>query len=307
MSASGAQTSVICKKEPIKRLEICLRNFTEVSFPTHLRILQKHKANIAEFTKRGEMGAIHREQLNASRIVMQLKSDLMDLDELRERVRKEDLEAFDTRVAPIKEEVMSAVGEFISLRKRAGSRSSETDHDLELLGNDPSPSTVNSEKIQRLELANIELEELKQALESWESLARDLEDLRSIMLDLATSVHVQRQAVDGIEENVCRAQENVAEGRAYLNNAAKLKAVILPFTCCLVGGAVAGPIGLLSGFKLGGVAAAVGGGIAGYTGGKFIRKRTEEKDMELHSMGESRDLTSLSTANQQDASKPEHV
>lgn len=55
---------------------------------------------------------------------------------------------------------------------------------------------------------------------------------------------------------------------------------MVPVAGAVVGGLLAGPIGLLAGFKLAGAAAAVGGGIAGYQGGKYWKKK-HDKNVEL--------------------------
>ena len=57
---------------------------------------------------------------------------------------------------------------------------------------------------------------------------------------------------------------------------------MIPIAGAIVGGLVAGPIGLLAGFKLAGLAAAVGGTVVGYQGGKmFKKKRDRNIDGEL--------------------------
>ena len=66
-----------------------------------------------------------------------------------------------------------------------------------------------------------------------------------------------------------------------------MKAAIFPLAGAVVGGLVGGPIGLLAGFKVAGVAAAVGGGVIGYQGGKLIKKKRDEKiDSELSNLSE---------------------
>lgn len=57
-----------------------------------------------------------------------------------------------------------------------------------------------------------------------------------------------------------------------------------------MGGIIGGPIGLMAGFKLAGVAAAVGGGIAGYQGGRYIKnKHNARVDMELSNLSKKDD------------------
>jgi len=58
----------------------------------------------------------------------------------------------------------------------------------------------------------------------------------------------------------------------------------------VVGGIIGGPIGLLAGFKLAGAAAAVGGGIAGYQGGKYLKNKHDAKvEMELNNLSKKDD------------------
>lgn len=51
----------------------------------------------------------------------------------------------------------------------------------------------------------------------------------------------------------------------------RLKAVAYPVTGAFLGGVIGGPIGLVAGLKVGGIAA-IGCAIAGYTGGKLLNK-----------------------------------
>lgn len=48
---------------------------------------------------------------------------------------------------------------------------------------------------------------------------------------------------------------------------------MLPVVGALLGGVLGGPLGLLAGFKVAGVAAALGGGALGYAGGNLVQKQ----------------------------------
>jgi len=48
---------------------------------------------------------------------------------------------------------------------------------------------------------------------------------------------------------------------------------MLPLAGALLGGVLGGPLGLLAGFKVAGVAAALGGGALGYAGGNLVQKQ----------------------------------
>jgi syntaxin 17 len=65
-----------------------------------------------------------------------------------------------------------------------------------------------------------------------------------------------------MEDNVEVVAENVEEGTSYLVRAAHYKATVYPVAGALLGGCLGGPIGLIAGMKLGGLAA-LGCGVIG--------------------------------------------
>lgn len=52
---------------------------------------------------------------------------------------------------------------------------------------------------------------------------------------------------------------------------------MLPFAGALLGGVIGGPLGLLAGFKVAGVAAALGGGALGFAGGNLVKKHSKAR------------------------------
>lgn len=71
--------------------------------------------------------------------------------------------------------------------------------------------------------------------------------------------------------------------------ASKLKAVMFPVFGAVVGGLVGGPVGLAIGVKTGAVIA-LGGGVAGFFGGNYFKKRRQEAtDMELENLSCNKD------------------
>jgi len=72
--------------------------------------------------------------------------------------------------------------------------------------------------------------------------------------------------------------------------ATKIKAVTFPLIGAAVGGICGGPIGLAVGLKAG-AAVALGGGIVGFLGGKYFKKKQDEAtDIELEKMSSSREV-----------------
>lgn len=59
--------------------------------------------------------------------------------------------------------------------------------------------------------------------------------------------------------------------------AAHSKLAVLPVAGAFVGGVLGGPLGLLAGFKVAGIAAAVGGGLLGFAGGNLIQQKRKER------------------------------
>ena len=70
--------------------------------------------------------------------------------------------------------------------------------------------------------------------------------------------------VDSIEEQVERSAMQVDQGRSQLQKAVRTKEAKYPFIAAAIGGmALGGPVGVAAGSAIAGIAAAVGGAVAG--------------------------------------------
>ena len=87
-------------------------------------------------------------------------------------------------------------------------------------------------------------------------------------------MQTQGSTVSNIENNVDDALENVKEGQQNLAKAAKFKATMYPLTGALIGTCLGGPVGLLAGLKIGGLAA-LGGTVLGFASGRGLKKWQE--------------------------------
>jgi syntaxin 17 len=65
----------------------------------------------------------------------------------------------------------------------------------------------------------------------------------------------QKEKVDEVESNVEEAAENIKEGTSHLAKAARYRTAVYPIAGAVLGGCLGGPIGLIAGIKLGGLAA----------------------------------------------------
>ena len=87
-------------------------------------------------------------------------------------------------------------------------------------------------------------------------------------------MQTQEGTVSNIECNVEDALECVKEGQQNLAKAAKFKATMYPLTGALIGTCIGGPVGLLAGLKIGGLAA-LGGTVLGFASGRGLKKWQE--------------------------------
>lgn len=100
------------------------------------------------------------------------------------------------------------------------------------------------------------------------------------------------------------ALNHIEDGVRHLEKAAKLKTALYPLTGALLGTCIGGPVGLIAGLKVG-AAAALGGTVLGFAGGRFLKKNQEEavtdstmtKSQSMPTNMDSLNKTSLTNSN----------
>ncbi|XP_072548296.1 syntaxin-17 [Salminus brasiliensis] len=280
-------------KLPLRRLEPPVQKFIKVVIPTDLERLSQHQHNIEKFQRSGQWDRLHQEHINASRTVQQLRSNLREMEKLCGRVRSTDAAALEKLVQPIRERASTAAQNFLRLHSDSvnhlGPRppqplttdihsASDTAYSDADVGGAESPFTQS-----QLLLPAIPPEQ--NAAESWDSLEEDLLELNGLVNEFSSLVHAQQEKIDSIEANVSVAADNVEEGTRSLGKAARASLAVIPVAGAVVGTVLAGPLGLLAGFKVAGVAAAVGGGLLGFAGGNLIqRKKRERVELQLQQL-----------------------
>ncbi|XP_062987280.1 syntaxin-17 isoform X2 [Elgaria multicarinata webbii] len=277
------------EKLNLRRLEPAIQKFIKVAVPTDLERLRKHQINIEKYQRSRLWDRLHEEHINAGRTV-QLRANIREMEKLCLRVRKEDVQSLQRMIKPVKEQASVAIKEFLQLHL-------ESAEELKKQFNETEPSlqtsltrstTIGAETFYNHEdegashgysqvlLPLPEIPQDQNAAESWEMLEEDLIGLSNLVTDFSVLVNAQQEKVDRIEDNVNTAVANVEEGTKNLSKAAKYKLAALPVAGALIGGIVGGPIGLLAGFKVAGIAAALGGGVLGFTGGKLIQRKKQK-------------------------------
>ncbi|RUS82111.1 hypothetical protein EGW08_010123, partial [Elysia chlorotica] len=101
-------------KYPMKRLELSVHNFIKV-LDIDLDRLHRHSENIKKLTNAEDWPGLHKEQVNASRTVQQIKANIREVERARTQVVDRDLGLFDSKVHDVKMKAISAVDEFAML------------------------------------------------------------------------------------------------------------------------------------------------------------------------------------------------
>ncbi|XP_015710589.1 syntaxin-17 isoform X3 [Coturnix japonica] len=259
------------EKVKLRRIEPAIQKFIKVAIPTDLERLRKHQINIEKYQRCKLWDRLHEEHINAGRTVQQLRANMREMEKLCLRVRQEDIPVLQRMINPVKDEASSAIKHFLQLHSESAEelkRQLEGREDASLtrsatIGGETSYNTEAKDGSQSLIQICSPLPEIPQnenAAESWETLEES-----------------QQEKIDRIEDHVNSAAANTEEGTKNLAKAAKYKLAALPVAGAVIGGVVGGPIGLLAGFKVAGIAAALGGGILGFTGGKLIQKKKQKQ------------------------------
>lgn len=257
------------EKVKLRRLEPAIQKFIKVVIPTDLERLRKHQINIEKYQRCGIWDKLHEEHINAGRTVQQLRSNIREMEKLCLKVRRDDLGLLQRMMGPVKEEASTATADFLQLHLesveelRKQFSEEETLSQPSLTRSRTVGGTFHTAEADPQSMTQIhalpEIPRDQNAAESWETLEAS-----------------QQEKIDSIEDHVNRAAVNVEEGTKNLGKAAKYKLAALPVAGALIGGVVGGPIGLLAGFKVAGIAAALGGGVLGFTGGKLIQRRKQK-------------------------------
>ncbi|EHB02280.1 Syntaxin-17 [Heterocephalus glaber] len=275
------------EKVKLRRLEPAIQKFTKIVIPTDLERLRKHQINIEKYQRCRIWDKLHEEHINAGRTVQQLRSNIREMEKLCLKVRKDDLILLKRMIDPVKEAASAATAEFLQLHLASVEELKKQFNDEEALlqpsltrsmtvgGAIHTPEAeaeADSQSLTQI-YALPEIPRDQNAAESWETLEADLIELNQLVTDFSLLVN---EKIDSIADHVNTAAVNVEEGTKNLGKAAKYKLAALPVAGALIGGVVGGPIGLLAGFKVAGIAAALGGGVLGFTGGKLIQRRKQK-------------------------------
>ncbi|KAJ8962977.1 hypothetical protein NQ314_005694 [Rhamnusium bicolor] len=267
--ASVLNSNII--KQPLKYIEVPLNKFTEEVIPHHQKIYEQYKTTIQKLVQVNNEEQLKREVKDKKRTIKQLRDLMYELDTLRAQVEDVDLDKFDIKTLSLRKIILNLINGYSELEKAADNVTNALRENEEMDKENYNPFEGTSQLQIQENLEDLKLKQHQEQLNKVENINKDVGELHEIYKHLNEMVETQGQDVDNIEETVESTQNNVESGTRHIIKAHKLKAVAYPVTGAFLGGIIGGPIGLVAGIKIGGIAA-LGCAIAGYTGGKYFKK-----------------------------------
>ncbi|KAL1518000.1 hypothetical protein ABEB36_001690 [Hypothenemus hampei] len=277
--ASIPSPSII--KQPLKFLEIPLNKFSQEVIPHHQKIFEQHKAYIHKLIAVNDIMQLQKEIKDKKRAVKQLRDLLYELDTLRTQVEDNDLDSFDTKTMSLRTGILKLTRAYQDLENSVKKL---------IADNQPVPDLSQNERINPFEgashiqiqddLQDLQLKQEQARLNGVQEIQQKSEDLLEIQKNLHKFVKDQGEQVEEVVNNVDTAQDNINSGFRSIvkaNKMNKFNVVAYPATGAFVGTLLGGPIGLLAGFKVGGLVS-LGCAVAGYAGGKLLRR---QKDLDV--------------------------
>ncbi|KAJ8924696.1 hypothetical protein NQ315_000847 [Exocentrus adspersus] len=259
------------QKQSLKYLEVPLNKFTDEVIPHHQKIYEQYKATVQKLVLGNNANQLKREVKDKKRTIKQLRDLMYELDTLRAQVEDEDLDKFDIKTLSLRKIILTLVNGYTELEK-AAEKVTATQNSTEDIEKENCNPFHGASQIQIHEnIDDLRLKERQDQLNKVENINKDVEELHALYKDLNEMVETQGEDVNHVEETVESAHQNIESGAKDIMKAHKIKAVAYPVTGAFLGGIIGGPIGLVAGLKVGGIAA-LGCAIAGYTGGKYFKK-----------------------------------
>lgn len=281
------------QKFSLQRLEISVKKFIKV-ITIDIDRLQQHRLNVEKFNRISDWNALHRENINATRTVQQIKANIKEIKKLRNQVLEEDIEKFDNRTEPMVQQAIQTLQDFVNLNTELSQTCGDSEVFLERTLSENELDISGMEQLHQIP-------DNSQAEESWENLHESLIELNSMVHEFSSAVQTQQETIDRIEDNIDKAHSEVQKGAFQLGKASKYKTAIFPIAGAVIGTVVAGPVGLFAGAKIGGALGLGIGGTAGFFGGKYLKNRqnkvteVEMKNLSVKKSSSLPDLTSQST------------
>lgn len=260
-------------------------------------MLKRHKNNIKKYQAQQDWEKVYKEDVNVSRIITQLKELLYQMDTLRAQVLDVDIKQFDKLTARARTSILNAIKEYMELDlnipTQTTGQKSQSGTNENLVSHDP----LDNRYIQ-LQEEYEQLQRQQACLHSWNTLQNEIQQLHELFVEFNKIVEDQKELVNQVEEDVEETSINVVEGTKMLQKASRYKVAAYPLAGAVLGTCLGGPIGLLAGIKIGGLAA-LSCGLLGFTGGSLLKKKeieTHKTDDQIQSLAGDQTTIKKSTS-----------
>uniref|UniRef100_UPI00358E2729 syntaxin-17-like isoform X3 n=1 Tax=Myxine glutinosa TaxID=7769 RepID=UPI00358E2729 len=283
------------------KLEGSLHRFVRVAIPTDTERLFQHCRNIEKFWRCSDWERLHTEQRNARGTVQQIQASAQELRKLRALLRPCDLPEFEKCTNPPRRRALTTVLAILALDTlrgpgrplRPGPSWADETHTHLIKTTSPFasmepqslpasftflPPGEREESVEECKWIPLpKIPPQCKARDSWKKLQQDLLTLSPLLFDeFHETQHVPEQEInfDSREEE----EATVPQDSPRFKTSHLRKVALWPVAGAVIGGVVAGPFGLLTGLKVAVVAAALSGGLVGFTGGKLVQKWKQRKE-----------------------------
>lgn len=278
----------------LKQAKLPIEKFN-TTIKIQLEQLRAHKWTISKLLRQnasiGSYDKIKIEELNAIRLIKQMKTLIVAMSELRSQILERERDEFDARI-PLKDEALKEIQSFLG-KQNCVTHTKVIKFFVSLLAMELRPpetiqpyyeeDSVNVDELQPIQacfqLNEYQLKARTAMLNEVVQLEKDFQDMLGIYKQVQTMVHEQGESINQVERNIESTQIAVAEGTQHLRTALKYQKAAYPLLGAVIGTCVLGPFGLIAGMKTG-TLLALGGGMLGYTGGKVLKKDVNSSEQE---------------------------
>ncbi|KAK9877954.1 hypothetical protein WA026_020174 [Henosepilachna vigintioctopunctata] len=255
-------------KQPLKVLQIPLSKISEEVIPYYQSRYDKQRVTFTKLLTEKNAKEIQKETLIIRRTIVQLEDLIHELDHLKLQVKDSDIEKYNISAIPLHKSIIKLICRFKDL--------SQLQHRLDSTEYNKQGETITNllegscKQLVSENLEDLKLQEYTAIGTKVDGLQDEINDIHDIFTELNGMIVVQGESVQSAFESVESTSNNVNRGFQNLQTAVRLKMATYPLTGAVLGGMLGGPIGIVAGAKIGGLASLCGC-IAGYTGLKALK------------------------------------
>ncbi|KAI6649251.1 syntaxin-17 [Oopsacas minuta] len=267
-----------------------LDKYVQTVLPNDLSRLEDHTDKLSRYLSQGQRILFQEEERDAKSTLRHLKSNLKILGNITAGLSQRDLREANKTIDPMRIRIEKVVHKFQevcpgpTLLNVESLSHSTSEQDLMMAQEEIGDSRWQNVTMSPLEVQEVITPEQNVALQSAETLQKDLEEIQMLFIELAELAANQNAPIIRLEQHTEQTAQHIGTARNSLYYASKLKAAAFPVAGAIIGGMIGGPIGAVAGLK-GAAIVGMGGVSIGAAAGWGIKKfhvwtsdRLHEKD-----------------------------